>query len=181
MKPIFQNNDLSLIWDKLDAISVNGNEYEYSYYDYAKNAIFPVDPKIRSIVGKNVCISGKLKRLFVNFKFSDIGTKDIYLIGSEGGNIFYSLPVISFINTNNLYQFNFSPAYTTKNNDNTVINIEINDIPIPNFNLLTSVGVYFYLSLRYDQIEPVNFNNLITNYFYIQYSLNLIDTNENPV
>jgi len=181
MKPDFQNTDLSHIWNKLNGFSVNGNEYEYNYFNVSENALFPVDARFRNIGTNNYCLTGKLKRLFVNFKFSDIGAKDIYLLGAKGNTIFYSLPVISFVNTNNLYQFNFSPSFSSKNNDNTVLNIEINDIPIPQFDLLSNRGIYFYLSLQYDQIEPVTFANEFTNYFYIHYSLNLIDTNENPI
>jgi hypothetical protein len=186
MKPDFQNNDLSHIWDKLDEFSVNGDEYEFNYQSPNDIAVFPIITHIRNIGTKNYCLTGKLKRLFVNFKFSDVGAKDIYLLGVLQSTIFYSLPVISFVNTNNLYQFNFSPSFTTKNNDNTVLNIEINDIPIPQFdiNLLndgmfTSSPVYFVLSLRYDEVEPVTFLNRILNYFFIHYSLNLINTNEN--
>jgi len=181
MKPDFQNTDLSHIWDKLNGFSVNGDEYEYNYFKVSENALFHLDAQIRNIGTNNYCLTGKLKRLFVNFKFSDIGAKDIYLLGAEGNTIFYSLPVISFVNTNKLYQFNFSPSFSTKNNDNTVLNIEINDIPIPQFDLLSSIGIYFYLSLRYDQIEPVTFASGFLNYFYIHYSLNLINTNENNV
>jgi hypothetical protein len=158
-----------------------GNEYEYSYLKPIEKSIFPVNARLRYTRTNDACLSGKLKRLFVKFKFSDISNKDIYLLGVEGDTIFYSLPVISFTNTFDVYNFNFSPAFTTKNNNNTVLNIEINNIPIPYFYIPKTPGVYFCLSLRYDDVVPIIFDKNYSNYFFIQFSLNLTDSNINII
>jgi len=143
-KPIFQNNYLSHIWNKINTLSPsnspNGERYDFFYSSYDQNfywaeTSFYIDTSIRDIGDKNFCVSGVLKHLYFSVQLST-QNYDLYLIGYKNNpsNVFFILPVKNFIATNQRYYFNFSPTNRTDNLNN-VINIQIIDIPIPSFRL----------------------------------------------
>jgi hypothetical protein len=128
-KPIFQNNDLSFIWDKLDTLSPsnnpNGERYDFYFNSFELNynffnTTFYINPLIRpNLRDKNFCVSGILSHLYFSVQLST-KTYYLYLIGykNDPENVFFIMPLKNFIATSQRYYFNFSPTNKADNSNN---------------------------------------------------------------